>query len=372
MMANANATNPTADFATWYSTVDLNDGNHEKRRNARWGAITTIASSLTTYDDIEALIRLAFNTTRHAPATDTLQRFRAAFKATDDAFELSSNNRELQILAAATLNELMNRNQEPGAIAALAIAIGGARTADLPFDLPLLAEAAIHRIGQAFRTRPSLRPKQSDAPPTIDQAEIAQIKDGANIEVVARALTMIATSAQAGLTQLSQRHTDALRLVDAFLQTQDEELDMLWWLIGKHSFEMDCSFDHVPQDRKSFVFAKELADRTKRSAGPPSISPLLLRAGLKNSKEFSLTSVVNAADDGWVDVSVAKANPSPVTMPLHFALTRRRETGAGEAWIAGYAATTMIPENFATSQLTFAISFYRERLLLAAKPNKSA
>jgi len=90
----------------------------------------------------------------------------------------------------------------------------------------------------------------------------------------------------------------------------------------------------------------------------------LSRAGLKDRKKVAISSVMNAAPPGWVQTFMPEAELSPVTTPLHFALSRQRETGAGEAWVAGWAATVELPSDLGLTPLALALLFYRERLLM--------
>ena len=91
---------------------------------------------------------------------------------------------------------------------------------------------------------------------------------------------------------------------------------------------------------------------------------LLSRAGLKERKKLAVSDAINAADAAWLHTLVDHHDPSPVTMPIHFGIKRQLETGAGEAWIAGWAAAVGVPANLQMPSLTLGNLFYRERLLL--------
>ena len=72
---------------------------------------------------------------------------------------------------------------------------------------------------------------------------------------------------------------------------------MLWWLTGRRSFDLDCSFDTVPVEARPLVFAKELSDSTEFLPGPASVKGLLSHAGLKDRKKVALSHVINAATE---------------------------------------------------------------------------
>src|SRR5690606_38486838 len=98
--------------------------------------------------------------------------------------------------------------------------------------------------------------------------------------------------------------------------------------------------------------------------GPPSVKAILSRAGLKEQKNVAVSDAVNAPRSAWLQELVEHVDPSPLSMPLHFAIRRQLETGAGQAWIPGWAASTGIDAAHALSVLALGELFYRERLLL--------
>ena len=73
---------------------------------------------------------------------------------------------------------------------------------------------------------------------------------------------------------------------------------------------------------------------------------------------------MNAADSTWLQGLVDEVNPSFLSTPLHEAIKRQLETGAGDAWVAGWAATTALNDDYALSGLALGNLFYRERLLM--------
>ena len=152
--------------------------------------------------------------------------------------------------------------------------------------------------------------------------------------------------------------------MNTFVRVQDEELQMLWWLTGQRSEDLDCAFGAVAADAQSLVFAKELADHTEFLPGPASVKGLLSRAGLKERKKIAISTAINAADSAWVRKFVPEGEPSPVSTPIHFGIKRQLETGQGEAWIAGWAAAVGVKATLAVSPLGLGVLFYRERLLL--------
>lgn len=361
-MANTELLPMNPDFARWLTAIGL--GDQEAQRQARWAGINTVVQNAG-MRDIEALIRLAFKTRQEASVAE-VQKVRQAFQAADATFEMQGNDRELQILAASSLAALMSTGSKFCAEAALAVAtatLDGARKPTLPMDLHLLAETAIYHIAEANRERPNLSSHVLTETPKFD-FEKAALKAKENTwEAVAQGFTLAAEETRKALVKMVRRQADAVSAIDRFLQLQDEELQMLWWLIGERSFEIDRRFDAIAVEIQPLLFAKELADFTRLLPGPLSINALLSRAGLRERKKIGVSHTINASDPAWLKTFVAEEDYSPVTAPLHFGIKRQLETGAGDTWVAGWAAATGAPADLAMAPLTLGLQFYRERLL---------
>lgn len=347
------------DFARWYSAVGL--GDEESRRKGRGEGVRLVAERADN-PMVEALIRLAFKS-RQTALESAVKEIRGIIKEADETFEMQGNDRELQILAGASLAVLMESESESASYAALAVTttvFAGARKTDLPMDLAGLAEAAILRIAAANRERPNLA---SHLPEDDDQSDFDAIpglvRKDQSIAGVISALELLAET----MTEAAERHSEGLQAMDTFIRIQDEELQMLWWLIGQRSKDYKCAFSDVPSDAQPLVFGSELADATQILPGPPSASAMLSRAGVKDKKKIAVSAAINASAQAWLRQLLGDRNPSPVTMPLHNAIYRQLETGPGDTWVAGWVSATGIGENQTLPGLTLGTLFYRERLL---------
>lgn len=364
MMANNETPAMHPDFPRWYDAIGL--GDDQARRQTRWTGVSAVADDADS-KDIEALIRLAFKS-RQTAAAPQIQKIREAFRTTDATFDMQGNDRELQVLAAASLAALMDQGGPTGAEAALGAstaALGGARKPDLPMDLRILAEGAINQITETDRKRPSLETYTSTAAPKFDfEKAAAKVREQPNWESVAEGFNLAAGAVQNAFAVMARRQGDAVHAMDTFLRVQDEELQMLWWLIGQRSEDLDCAFGAVATDARALVFAKELADHTEFLPGPASVKGLLSRAGLKERKKIVISTAINAADSAWVQNFMPEGEPSPVSTPIHYGIKRQLETGQGDDWIAGWAAAVGVTAKLTVSPLELGVLFYRERLLL--------
>ena len=135
------------EFPSWYREVDI--GENRDRLQGRWKGVSTVVAQATKAD-VEALLAVVFRA-RKLSSIDGLAHIRQQFKDADDFFEMSGNDRELEILSGATLAVLLERTDDTAAFTALAVtaaSLRGARVTNLPMNLPVLAEAATAKISK--------------------------------------------------------------------------------------------------------------------------------------------------------------------------------------------------------------------------------
>jgi hypothetical protein len=78
---------------------------------------------------------------------------------------------------------------------------------------------------------------------------------------------------------------------------------------------------------------------------------------------LTVPAAVNKCDLGWLASLVNNDNPSPVLMPIHFAIHRKLETRDEASWVEGWGAASGIKPDHELPALTLSNLFYRERLL---------
>jgi hypothetical protein len=231
-------------------------------------------------------------------------------------------------------------------------------------DLVVRAEAEMLSVSAINQQRPNLTQLVTKDPPAFDFNTARKLIEATpDIPTVALAFTEAEKAIHQTLTAVAQKQSTLADAVQDHLQKKDEELQMLWWLIGQRCWDLDCAFDAIPAEAQPLVLAKELADQTEVLPGPPSVKAVLSRAGLKERKKLSIAAAVNAVSDAWLGGVLTRDEYSPVVMPIHFALHRRRETGPGPDWVANWASVTGIAGGHGMSCLTLGLLFYRERLL---------
>lgn len=348
---------PSSWFCSWTKEFQLGEGS--EMLNQRWQASSNFAYNANGAD-IEALVRLAIGS-RHVPSPGWIATLEESFREEYPAFTASSSARELQVLAACCLLQISqdpdNKSANLAALAITAASFVGQRKFSLPGDLPHAASEALRSMSLGVARRPNLTARKQYKP--LFEAAVEKARAQQDIATLIEAMAQANTSVTSAVNKTLLTLQDLVKRLDQ----QDEELQMLWWLIGERSEDLDCSFGDVPDAARPLVLAKELADHTLLPPGPPTVRALLSRAKLADMGKVALVDALAAAPFEWLRSHVAPPVASPVTQPLHFAVLRLLETGPGNSWVAGWAAATDLPQKLSLSPLVLAELFYRERLL---------
>ena len=350
-----------ADFPKLFSEIST-DG---AQRALRWTGVEAF-TGVYTKPRVEMLARLAFDTKPPAGGhqqedlATALSAFQKAFSEADPAIE--QGKRQDQILSAAALMHYFKTNSR-AAMVVTTTACGGARKAQMPIDLVTAAENALSLLAAKRRTRPDLSKVKVETPEMEYELDFSQAQPNSptTFQSVFDQMASAVDQALADLVAKFNKSTELL--VDAGKKA-DEELDMLSWVFGQRARLPDQAFAEVPANQKPLVFARDLASLTTIYPGPNSVPALLSRAGVKSTGKLSIVDAVNAVSDGWTAAVLKDRSPSPATTPIHFALTKRQETGAGDGWTAGWSAITGIESGAVLPPIALAELFYREILWL--------
>ena len=148
------------------------------------------------------------------------------------------------------------------------------------------------------------------------------------------------------------------------LTVQDEELQMLWWMVSGWSEMWDCSFSDIDNKARPILLAKEAASMTKEVSESPSLKALFSRVGVDGNTKITIPEAVNACGVENLGRLAHKSAPCSTIFPLHFAMFRALETGADPAWIAGWSKASGIGEKSQIVPLELALQVHRELKLM--------
>lgn len=353
----------TTDFARWYAEAFMDEG---ARRDMRWKGVVDVAEDAD-HETVEVLTRLAFPTPVPASGrkseklADAYSSLVKAISGGDATFDPSHSGRELQVLAAAVLAQLVSTMPDAALIVTTA-SMAGTRKPELPMDLEGLAEEGLANLSERKHVRQDLAEIQIASPKINYKAntETLQTMDPIQIQVEFERLHS-ATSAA-----IERVVTGQNRVVKALLHRQEldeEELQMLWWLTGGYSHVGKKPFLKIEEKVRPLILAHELASMTAVSPGPRSVRAMLQRAGVGTAK-LKLADAVNAHSTEWAKMVSDSSLISPVTTPIHFALEQRAELASTDTWQAAWAGLTGLPIDLQLPAITLAELFYREHIFL--------
>lgn len=361
-MAEENILPMRDEFPRWYRLVEVSE--NRTRLDARWKGVSALVRAADG-KSIETMLAMLLKA-KSRPDADAMASLRGHFKAADDLFEMSGNDRELEILCGAALASVMDGTGDVAAQAALVTSVSffaGARKADFPFDFAGAAEATIARISEQRRKRPTVPRLDQVGRFGVDSDSIEKLKtQGITHETVVAAINVVAGQVNAVTHDMTAKANSAINAIDRFIAIQDEELQLLWWLFGGRSETLDIAFADVTPDAQPIVFAAEVAHATQFSPGPGSVKPILSRAGLKERKKTGIAAAINACDGDFLRRLIDDVEPAPIVRPLHFAIHRKLEAGDDASWTANWSAVTGIGADLALPGIELGNLFYRERL----------
>ncbi|SDM48171.1 hypothetical protein SAMN05216360_102218 [Methylobacterium phyllostachyos] len=360
-MAKAEPMDP--EFPGWMSEFEIEPD--PKVQAARWKALQAVTVNTPT-TQTECWVRLAFEMQRLKPEDRARADFAEAFRKADPAFD-PRLERQLQILACIGLALRLKTKGDHANEAALAIlsaCVNGARNEIGALHLVERAkehlEREIRRRGDAIAVANLFETGAGDLNLTPTLAKLTQPSDPA---AVATTLKEVANAIQSHFTRLQAASLRAAEAVDAVLARQEQELGMHWWLTGGRSTHLKTPFAAMDDRTRPLVLANELSGMTQDRLGPASVDALLSRAGVSATRETNIPDAVMACDLELLDWLEGR-NPSPMTTPVHFAISRQKEMGQGNEWVAPWSRVTEIEAECAMSEIDLAMQFYREKRLL--------
>lgn len=325
----------------------------------RWTAIEGHVEAVTK-SSLALLAKLAFRLKPQMGSPEV-----AALRQTLAGDATALGDDELIMLSASALAAAMHSKADT--IAALAatvvacVSCGRLRELKQPMDLVGMGNNVLRRLSETSRRRPSLEQVMLVAP-TVDEADEALIQ-AVNTGVLLNVAQALAVATNKAISAMVRRQREFEAAIQKYVNIQDEELDILWWLEGGHSFGFSLDFSKVAPEHLSLAMARELASLTKVLPGPPALSSLLSRTGLLHAPLESIPDAVQGMPQDWLNNAVdslAADSVSPTLTPILFAMQRRHEVDGKADWIAAWCTTTGLTRDAQLSPLQFAAAAYRE------------
>jgi hypothetical protein len=352
-------------FAEWYRLVRIEPNGDVLK--SRWAGVEEWSASLHDNDDaVLETVRIF----QGLPEVTSREVFLAVFRKHDPAFPQRNNELEQRVLAGAALVHcVLTHDEEDGdlraaVLAGTALDASRLRVADGPLE-ELIGEvlAGLHKVARQQRRR-----RGFDTPLLSAEEEKAFSKAiETNVSDHNQLRQSFATAFQT-LLKAVQRAGSALADAAHDLRRADEEINILWWLEGGCSRDINKPWSAL-KDEVPLTAGWELADLTDVALGPREVEAFLERvvASTKGkSKDQPIHAYMNAVSDDWAK---ARTNNLPERAldlaPLTLALSQRAKSGTSN-WqqyfekTGGVAPTKLLAPEVAAKQA------YVEAVLLRA------
>lgn len=349
-------------FPDWYQPVTF---GHDRGTIAlRWAGIEGFLKEATTSAMLD-LVRFVFFL--RTSTNDTLSEVRGQFNAADPTFKTAGNDQELRILAGSILASVcLDMNSEHGEIIALAILTTSAcqsRKLELSFDLIGMAIARVKFDAINARKRPQFEKLKIFTHKEAFEKAGTQLLLAWNANGAAEAIKSVGSATEALVDSVQQAVRIKFDQIHALLEIQDEELQLVWWLVGGWSFMWGCNFKDIPAKARPILLSFEAARMTVLTTEMPSLNAIFLRLGIGQNLRLSIPIAVNSCSADHLKNLAPKKSPCPFLFPLTNAIFRASETAGGKTWIDAWENTASVQNSSQIDSLELAIQFYREQKL---------
>jgi hypothetical protein len=329
-------------FAEWYRLVRVEPKGD--MLDNRWAGVEEWATSLRDEDDaVLETVRIF----QGFPQVTSREAFFAVFRKHDSAFQQRNNELEQRVLAGAAIVQLVKHDDDAddgdlrsAVLAGTAVAASRLCATDGPLE-ELVEEVldGLHEMARHQRRR-----RGFDATLLTDEEEKSFAK---TIETnVGDHNQLRASFASAFQLILKAVHRSESALCDAAhdLRCADEETNILWWLEGECSRDLNKPWSAL-KDGAPVIAGWELADLTDVALGPHDAAALLERvvsSAKGKSNDQPLHTYVNAVSDDWAKARATDLPERALDLtPLTFALSLRARSGTS-SWQQFFEKTGQI------------------------------
>ena len=349
------------DFADWYRLVDLEPKGETIEK--RWQAIEQFCESVNSAQALE-LIRLFYR--RPTKDHSFPETFRSSFQEADVTFPMRDNAPELRVLAGATLVQLLEEDSDE---LADTVALGivctdyhGRRRDDI--TIPEIVHCARQYL---VRRSTSLRtPKETPRFTEPLQKLFEPLKEAC----IQNTFSAAEQPLHDLFTNLGNAIEEATKHLVHLQQLRQEESNILWWLFGEYSRDINEPMTKIGFPAACVVAAKELADLTVVLPGSLSavafLDKMLHIAKAKFPDTTTLQAAVNASPREWRNQWMQQLNITNVEdlCPVLFAIKKSLETDGRDDWVPAFekAAAVKVAEAIHPRDLTYQV--YIENLLV--------
>jgi hypothetical protein len=356
-------------FAEWLNITNPNPS--EDLINKRSASITAYLAEADATNALE-IIRIFFK--KPVKNQDIKESFLKHFTDQDTSF--LKKDADVQLLAGITIAELLENKK--GTLAdTVALAVSCISFQEMIRDLivPDILDACrtyLHQRSDSLRnilTLPALNPQKVPVETKDIQAKINESSSdyAGQIAEIVKTLPKIGTSSEKAVSALASQITTTVTSLSRALDLQREETNMLWWVFGGYSGDLDVPFvDLGPAI--PIIGAKELSTLTRVIPGPVSIKALLRKIVDESQLQADITieSSLNACKPEWLQSWINQREIKGIgdICYIHYAGQTSKELGQANTWTDLFNKQAPVKANDTLDPIKLALQVYREASLL--------
>jgi hypothetical protein len=366
-------------LAKWYRIIDIEP--NEEKLGKRLNAINEILKKDIDSEYIINLVRLyKFGNNN---IDDFIDHFRESMCSTDPIFPTDGNDLELQTLAGATLVAILEDDDDYDEKEFCSYVLECSKFIEQQNSIPEMSQLSIHylQLNSEEKRKPTLLAKKSDISKTFRDNKKKQtelVKDGiteANISTVLGSVSNLASNSFSEISSIIKAFNLSVEHFNLSQKVSQEETNILWWLFGEYSRDLDKRMIDLGILTMSIVGAKELADLTEIIPGPISSKAFLdkmlhLSSSEKIPEEITLSEAVNTLPLKWKEKWMKEIDITPFEdfVPVLNAIQKSVELGE-ENWEGVYTNKTGINSKETIYPIDLAYQVYQECLLIKSYLN---
>lgn len=356
-------------FGTWLKITELK--LDREALSARWTTVYRILENID-YDEATFLVDYLFG----LPFQQSqLQKFQEEFHHDDSMFIMqeSDNQIELKNLASVLLILLFeSTDPDPDTVEfspvianyALSVSCEGLREASTNNTIIVsLAKSNIHQYAVTTRERKEF---SATVKKSWDQAKIDGVVDSVDIsdsETIKEAFRVISNTSKNIISAVRTNNRKLTSDIKDLIKIQDEELNILWWLINSYSSLCTCSFNELENTKKPLILGLELAKLTALAVEIPSVKVIFRKANIDINDTFTFSEFIDGT--GQLDEVIATIEDDiSIHTPILYALKSKAQN---EASFEEYSSEILINNEKKISNIEWALQVYREKLACDSK-----
>jgi hypothetical protein len=292
--------------------------------------------------------------------------FKEYFKKHDSLFSIAkgAKKHEITVLAGATIAAYLYYgtngdgfdDYEEIALLVLCAAFQDADSFEGAINLVPAAQDALHYHSITSRKRPKIKS-------VIGQ----NFTDSANQEMDSYAQTPKAAfdTLREEVQRMNLAMANQIKKInnqfETFLSVQDEELNMIWWLLNGKSISLDRELSSLDSGVKALTVAIELGDMTDHTSEISSISAIIEKAGIQSNSEISFKELCNSAAPFLTKFLKKPDEYESHILPVFSALSMAKD---GKDWENHFIDNNLLVPAHIKSQLSWALQIHREYLYI--------